>query len=114
MTDLWSSHLTQYTTHWPGYSPDTKESWSLAGGSALGLLLKTHDVSQRGHRGRHVPRKAHQGADEDADGQHEHVQVIAATFLERDIKQTTTLTVTWPPALPTLIFFSCHHLTFAL
>lgn len=104
-TGLWSSYLTQHTTHWPGYSPDTKESWSLAGGGALGLLLKTHDVSQRGHRGRHVPREAHQRADEDADGQHEHVQVIAATFLECDIKQTTTLTVTMASSIANLDFF---------
>ena len=69
--------------------PYAEEDGPFARGSALRLLLETHDVGQSGDGGGHVPRQTQEGADEDSDSHHEHVQVVAVPFLKPGTSGTT-------------------------
>lgn len=61
--------------------PDSKERWLFTRSSAFGLLLQTVDVRKRRHGSGDIPRETKERMDTHADGDDEHVQMVADAFL---------------------------------
>lgn len=63
------------------FVPYSKERWFFTRCGAFGFLLQTVDVRERGHGGGDVPRQAEERMDAYTDGDHEHVKMVADSFL---------------------------------
>ena len=65
-----------------GFEPDSQELRFFTRRRSLRLSAERLDVVDGEHGGGDEPGEAERGADDDQDGHHEEVEVVAATFLE--------------------------------